>query len=72
MAQLKTRYEELETQLMLASDRTEQDEILDRWLEIRHAVEVESALARAYDPETWGRRARAALEPNVGRRVKFA
>jgi hypothetical protein len=72
MATLKTRFEELEIQLLLTSDRTEQDKILDSWLEYRQAVPVESALARAWDPETWGRRSRAALEPSVGRRIRFA
>lgn len=68
---LKTVFEELEAQLMLTGDRAEQDAILDHWLEIRRGVPVESALAHRYDPDHMGRRQRAALEPGVGRRVKF-
>ena len=67
-----TRFEELELSLKLTKDRTEQDKILDQWLAYRFGFEVESPLVRGYDPEYMGRRSRAALEPDEGRRARFA
>lgn len=68
---LRSRFEELEAQLKMTTDRHEQDMLLDQWLDLRQVVLVESNLIRNHDPDLLGRRSRLAFEPIPTRRVKF-
>ncbi len=74
MAKLRTCFEEWAVQLMLAgSDRIEQDEIVDRWLEYASSGPYDGGQAYdELDPEQMGRRTREARFPVVVRQVKFA
>ena len=68
---LRTRFEELEAQLKMTTDRHEQDMLLDQWLDLRQGIIVESDLVRKYDPDLLGRRSRLAFEPIPTRRMRF-